>query len=594
MKYILPLVIVLLWLVVPAKAQFVTHGPVVGGATASSARMYVRTTTAMPIEIELSTDSLFSTVISVLDTTVAANDSSCIADIGNLQAYTTYYYRIKGNGTTDTIQGHFKTFPQPGVRGQYDWVVLSCQEFGSYNSFDAIMQHRPELVLHTGDWTYPDYQVPGDERLDWEGMKLSYRQRYNERKMPQLLRSSITDYVTDNHDGAYGHFNNSDFSTYVDSATNTVVNNISFQPIPPQAYDNVMEAYGTYFPGYTPQVPGFGMYHNYTFGNAEVFFVDVRHCGNGLDSTFTFDSATGTWAFNPSPGQTLLGQQQMDWLKQGLANSTADWKFIVSGVMFNRQFLKVIQLGIALQGIRLSVGNESGSGMRLAHSLAWNWAGYPQEQNDFLQYLANNEIKDVIVLSGHVHTNVMDDGRNAGLPELNTGPVASYGPELTYYIDSFMQILGYGQAIDSLWNGGGHGVENRNFKSGFGKIEIYANDSVVLRTIDEDNFVVSSMVIPHSSKVTGVPLYTPTPACVVNKVFPNPTGSVFNVELCTEYNPKSTDRGYLIDVSGKMTPILLNSSKLVKVDVSKLPVGNYLLVYDYGEAIYTTRISVAR
>ncbi len=593
MKQLL-LAIIVLCTIFPLSAQIITHGPVVGGVTPSSARMYVRTTAAMPIEIELSTDSLFGTIITVWDTTIADKDSTCLADISGLQPYTPYYYRVKGNSITDTIQGHFKTFPEPGVRGNYDWVVLSCQEYGTYNTFDAIMQHQPELVFHTGDWTYPDYQIAGDERLNWDDLKLSYRRRYNEPKMGQVLRSSVMDYVTDNHDGAYGHFNTSDVWATVDSATNIVTNYMSFTPIPTQGFDNVMEAYSTYFPTWPLEVPGEGMYHSYTYGNAEVFFVDVRHCGNGLDSTFTYNASNNTWAFDPSPGQTLLGQQQMDWLKQGLNNSTADWKFIVSGVMFNRQFKKVIEVAMALQTLQLTISGQTGTGFRLAHSLAWNWAGYPREQDDFLQYLQTNNVKDVIVLSGHVHTNVMDNGTNAGLPELNTGPVASYGPELTYYVDSFMQLLGYGAAIDSLWNGGGHAVENNNYQSGFGKIEIYANDSVVMRTIDEDNDTVSSMTIIHSSKATGLPNIKPAPACVVSNVYPNPAGSAFNIELCGTYTPQLTDRGYLIDMTGKITAVTLGMAKNITVDVSKLPVGTYLLVYDYGDAVYTTPVSVLR
>ncbi len=262
--------------------------------------------------------------------------------------------------------------------------------------------------------------------------------------------------------------------------------------------------------------------------------------------------------------------------------------------MFNRKFRKVIEVATALQQIQMSISGQTGTGFRLAHSLAWNWGGYPQEQDDFLQYLQTNNVKDVIVLSGHVHTNVMDDGTNSGLPELNTGPVASYGPELTYYVDSFMRLLGYGAASDSLWNGGGHGVNNQNYKSGFGKIEIYSNDSVVLRTIDEDNFVVSSMVIPHSSKVSSVPNYIDVKECVVSKVFPNPTGSTFNIELCDTYQPKTTDRGYLIDLAGKVTAVPLNLSRTLRVDVSSLPVGHYLLIYDYGDAVHTTPVNVVR
>ncbi|MDX2001925.1 MAG: alkaline phosphatase D family protein [Chitinophagales bacterium] len=576
-----------------AFGQFITHGPVIGGATPTTARMYVRTAQAMPITVELSTDSNFSTVLSFNALTKAEKDSSTIFPLTGLQANTTYFYRVSDGTIYDTVKGQFKTFPNEGQRGRYDWVVVSCQEFGTYNAFNAIYNQKPHLFFHTGDWTYPDYQIQPDYRLDTSLIQFSYRRRYSEQKMPQVLRNTVTDYIYDNHDGAGAAVNLSFTSSSYDSATNTVTNYVDFQPIPPIAKQNTLKGYFDYFPSYPAVDSSKGLYHSYKFGNAEVFFVDVRNCGNGLDSMFRYDSLSNRWSLRNSPNATLLGADQMAWLKQGLRNSTADWKFIVSGVMFNKAFRKVIQYAMALQDSRLSIGGITGTGLLLAHSMAWNWAGYPIEQDAFLQYLEDNDVKDVIVLSGHVHTNVMDDGTNAGLPELNTGPVAGSGAELTYYIDSVMRLFGLGAAIDSLWNGGGMGVENQNFKSGFGKIEIYSNDSVVLRTIDEDNIVVSSMTIPHSSKVTSVKPTEPAPVCVIDKVYPNPTGNAINVKLCRDYSPSKKDKAFLIGTDGRIIPVEVPADKNnLKIDVKDLPSGNYIFLYDYPDGLFTKSVQV--
>ncbi len=573
-------------------AQFITHGPVVGGVTSTTARMYVRTTQAMALTVELSADSMFASgVITVTDSTVASRDSSVIIPISGLQPYTTYYYRVKNQGVTDTLSGHFITFPNPDEEGHYEWVVVSCQEYGTYNAFNAIHDQQPALLLHTGDWTYPDYMIPGDYRTDWAKVQQSYRMRYSEKNMPKVLRSTVTDYVVDNHDGAGARDNVQSPNFYIDSLGN-VVNYISYDPVPAQGFKNVFDGYYENFPAFKMVDSTQGMYHSYKYGNAEVFFVDVRNCGNGLDSTFRYDSVQNYWYLDPRPGQTLLGQQQLAWLKNGLKNSTADWKFIVSGVMFNRKFRKIIEFAMVLQNAQFAIGGQSGTGFRLAHSLAWNWAGYPAEQDGLIDYLNDEGIEDVIVLSGHVHTNVMDDGFNSGLPELNTGPVAGTGPELTYYVDSLMQAFGQGAAIDSLWNGGGQGVNNKNFNSGFGKIEIFGQDSVVLQTIDENNVVVSSMTLQHSSKVTSVSPMEQQPECVIESLFPNPAKDKLQVRFCDSYTPKSTDGAFMVSISGQIFPVALNGGKKAAVNLDHLGAGYYFFVYDFGSDIYTQPVEV--
>jgi hypothetical protein len=432
-----------------------------------------------------------------------------------------------------------------------------------------------------------------DWRMSWQKLQQSYRRRYSEQEpnMPRLIRSTVFDYVVDNHDGIWARTNNH-FPQYVIHPDQTASNSINISPTPEGAFENMMAAYSEYFPNYPLVDPNDGMYHSYKYGNAEVFFVDVRNCGNHLDSTFRYDATEDRWYFDPRPGQTLLGAQQLQWLKNGLQQSTADWKFIVSGVMFNKQFKKVIDVGMGLQSFVFGLGNEVGTGFRLAHSLSSNWAGYPAEQGGLLDFIADNGIKDVIVLSGHVHTNVMDDGRNAGLPELNTGPVAGYGPELTWYIDSVMQLLGMGTVKDSLWNGGGQGVNNTNFKSGFGKIEIFRNDSVRLCIIDEDNITVSCMTILNSSQPSYVPLMAEKKACVLESVYPNPTDGMLNLKFCNAYQPTTRDRYCILDVKGRSFHPF-RGYEGGQIDTRQLSPGSYLLIYDHGDGVQTLKFTVS-
>ncbi|MCF8257946.1 MAG: alkaline phosphatase D family protein [Flavobacteriales bacterium] len=574
-------------------AQRVTHGPVVGAATPNGARVYVRTSQATAFDLQLSLDDQFTSPLTFNGVTVAERDTSIIIDVNGLEPFTEYYYRVMINGQADSLQGHFRTFPAHGERGDYVWTVLSCQELGTYNAFNALVEQAPDLVIHTGDWTYPDYQMPFDWRMNWQTLQRSYRRRYSEEEpnMPRLIRSTVFDYVVDNHDGIWARTNNH-FPHFVVNDDSTASNSIDVWPTPEGAFENMMAAYKEYFPHYPLADEEVGMYHSYRYGNAEVFFVDVRNCGNHLDSTFRYEASEDRWYFDPRPGQTLLGAQQLQWLKDGLAQSTADWKFIVSGVMFNKQFRKVINVGMGLQSFIFDLGDETGTGFKLAHSLCSNWAGYPMEQEGVLDFIADNSIKDVIVLSGHVHTNVMDDGRNAGLPELNTGPVAGFGPELTYHIDSVMQLLGMGTVKDSLWNGGGQGVNNMNFKSGFGKIEIFRNDSVRLCIIDEDNVIVDCMTLPHSSQPSFVPLHAERAVCVLEDVYPNPTDGTLNLRFCADYSPTPSDRYCILDVAGRSFHPF-EGYVGGEIDTRHLSAGNYLLIYDYGDDVQTVRFVVS-
>jgi alkaline phosphatase D len=104
-----------------------------------------------------------------------------------------------------------------------------------------------------------------------------------------------------------------------------------------------------------------------------------------LASFFLLD----TRSHRSEPAGTHLGACQKQWLLDGLAASTATWKFIVSPTTFH------------------------------AGTKPWDaWGAFPGERAELLAAIEAQDIRNVIVLSGDVHSGgALDDGRNAGLPE---------------------------------------------------------------------------------------------------------------------------------------------------------------------------------
>ena len=182
--------------------QLITHRPVLGGLSPNAGRMYVRANTMQPFTVELFTDSLFTSVLSYSGSVKAAADSSTIVELKNLQPNTLYFYRLRFGTTMDVRQGSFRTFPTEGKRGYYVFATGSCHETDNMKVFEAIETHQPRLFLHTGDYTYPSYQLDNTYPANYPAVELAWRRRYEEPLMKEMLRTVPIDYVHDDDDSA--------------------------------------------------------------------------------------------------------------------------------------------------------------------------------------------------------------------------------------------------------------------------------------------------------------------------------------------------------------------------------------------------------
>lgn len=570
------------------QAQYITHGPAIGGLKPNSVRMYLRTSFASSFTVQLSEDSMFSKTRDYIGQTLAQNDTTSLLTLHWLEPNTLYYYRVMFNGQLDMRMGSFTTAPPIGKKGHYVFATGSCQETPNMKVFDAIPLHQPRLFLHTGDWTYPSYQLDNSYPTNYNTVKKAWRKHYEEDRMKDMLLTVPIDYVPDDDDG-FGP--SRDFWWGVgfsqDPVTDVITNYFTHDTITQIMRSNVMKGYTDFFPGYT-ELPdtSIGLYHSFEMGNCKFIFLDTRSFADVPTKAYQYDANTNLWSFNPPAGHKLLGDKQMQWLKDELKNATADWKFLVMGVPFNKNLRLLIDFALNYQQLALSIAGVNGTGFRLSAGFAGYWAGFPEEQNDLLDFIAANELKDIIVVSGDTHHNVMDDGTNAGLPEINASGLSVTGTNLAYFLDLFGQLIPNAPSMQNeIWNGGGNGLGNNNFKNAFGKIEVFNADSVKLYIIDEDNEVISAITIPHSGKTFPEPEVNNE---VLINVYPvPPQGGNIVVQLNPDYQIFFQDRCYLTDMAGRqvaeisVSEFIFNTA-LLNID-SDMPHGAYLLVYEHGK-----------
>jgi len=124
-----------------ALSQVLTHGPVVGGVTASTANVFVRTDQPASVGLRYGTDANLGTfLIAQTFQTSSENDFTKIIPLANLTAETTYYLSVTINGVPQSASPYpyFTTFPPSGSSRSYNFVVLT--DFRSVNKLNRTVQ----------------------------------------------------------------------------------------------------------------------------------------------------------------------------------------------------------------------------------------------------------------------------------------------------------------------------------------------------------------------------------------------------------------------------------------------------------------------
>jgi phosphodiesterase/alkaline phosphatase D-like protein len=502
-KFTAPLLLFIAAFAHSLQAQFITHGPVFGGVTDSSARIYIRTSKPMMVDFQFSLDSLFAPYSNFPAQTTAETNNAAIIELKQLRPATKYYVRLELNGIIDTLDGSFTTFPKAQYRGKLIFAAGSCQETDNMKTFDRIKELNPTLFIHTGDFTYPSDEMNDDYPEKYEAVQESYLRRYSEPRQKEMLRRIPIAYMPDDDDGwgNSGKVAVAGVKYRIDTINGKkkLINSLRLDTFSRQERDNCMKAYREQFPSYGLPADN-SYYQSFVVGNCEFIMLDVRTTADCSCGQLDYDSATNHWAFNPKPGNHIIAPGQMAWLKEKLLSSRADWKFIISGTAFNQNIKHLIDIGIKMQDVVVGARGSKATGFRLAASWGYYWAGYKHDSEELLSFIKSNGIKDVIVVSGDSHHSVIDNGANGGLPEINASGLSIQGTILAHYMDKLSMLVAYPRVKKYLWNAGGSGLGNKNFKDMFGVIEVDGNKEVLLKIVDEDGAKVTECKIPHSSQ----------------------------------------------------------------------------------------------
>lgn len=532
-------------------------GPVFGGVTNSSAKVFAALDSNSLAILEYDTSELFSNS-SIVNLNSSSSYHRLMFEIDNLESETKYYVRIyKNQNQVDTIHGSFSTFPNDNDVRDFTFTFGSCMKSEPMNDlFSNMVSDEPKFFIQTGDFTYPDgygFDFPVEDSI----MDLSYVDKYTYEGIAPLLSTTPIDYVYDDHDYVD---NNSGKTTYsVDSVyegANGIENYLMEKPLLPEARSKTIEGYINYFPSYNLPNTANGIYHSFRYGQAEYFVIDNRSNRSPNLEAFEFNNGQGLtpWQFNPSENHTILGVEQMNWLLNELENSDATWKFIVSGVTFNKSIRRLIDFGIAVQWLTLDVAGSSGSGLTLSAGFSDSWCGFPADQDKLIDFVRNNNLENVILLTGDTHTSAIDDGLNSGIPEFNSSNLQPNPNTSGIYgiIDSVGATLGQPSVLDSMWNKGASGLNNDNTNPGYGRVEIFGNDSARLCQVDYLGDAFNCWTFPAGYKnvgtVSNIEKLMNNPAI---SLYPNPTKNILNIDLDYHISKDENYSWKVIDFIGK-------------------------------------------
>lgn len=575
-----------------SQGQNIVSGPVVGGVTANSARIYIRTNVATEFELELDTTADFVTSILVTDSTRSDQFNMVLTNVEGLLSSKKYFYRYQINGQPQDSIYSFVSFPEEGEPGHYKIGVGSCNYFENFPLFGHIKAFDPMLFIHLGDWRYAPSTYGWDYNLYPDRIADAFSFRYNDANMSgYILNGMAIDYV---YDDAYCH-NGNQGNTFPRIQVTELAPDSFFYDLQTVEFDSAVipgaiRGYFDQFPGYEAVDTTIGIHHSFKLGNIEFFMLDLRNPATPQHDPFIYHQETNSYTFEPGPNHSLMSAGQRQWLLDGLQNSTADWKVIGSSVMFNKRFVQFREVALQLTALLPSL-------IEYVSSLAYFWNAYPADQEVLLDFIEQNNIKDVIVISGDSHSSMVDDGTNAGLPELSASGLTSEDEGyLNHSLDSVIDLIGYTYGtIDSLWNGGGNGVDNENFSDSYGTMEFYRNQYVRLCAMDELGQEMGCIVVYHSSNPLGTGSVIEPSKDRLFVAFPNPTKEELRVDFRNGYKPSSESAMQLIAVNGAVIKTW-SSSQIhdgMLINLKGLSPGSYTLTFIDKGVIDTRKIVVS-
>jgi len=414
----------------PAFAETLPNGVASGDTTQTQTVLWTRSTVVSDVTFEYSTNEDFSDAASV---TVPVADAviPVKASIDGLTPDTLYYFRAS-NGT-DTVSGRFHTAADAGTRRGLRFGVSGDWrgELRPYIALSNVVERELEFFVEHGDTIYadiPSRDFPGEQTVTLDEYRIKHNEVYSAYEGLNYwaaVRANMSIWATiDDHEVT------NDFAGGAAPSTDERFDQGAEYINQTELYRNGLQAFREYNPmreiDYADtgdaRVDGRPQLYRYArYGDdAAVIVLDARSFRDqsvpeiATSSVFNAETRNEYLTSMFQEGRTMLGRPQVEALMRDLQNAQeagVTWKFVM------------IPEPLQLQG--WFGGND-------------RWEGYAPERTEVLQFIADNNIQNVIWVSADVHTTFINKltyqteplGDLIGVAslEVSTGSVAFFPP----------------------------------------------------------------------------------------------------------------------------------------------------------------------
>lgn len=409
------------------------HGVASGDPTASTVVLWTRITPSdasgdsIPVTWEIATDDAFSDIVgSGTVDAVTADDHVVKVVAEGLDPFTYHWYRFVGLGVTSLV-GRTKTAPAAGQtvdRLRLGLVSCANYEGGFFNAYARLAERNDlDAILCAGDYLYEYGQGeygPGEEigRVVQPELEMTtlddYRRRFAHYRLDPDLRRlhQLYPWITtwDDHEttndswsgGAENHDADGSFEGVDDNQDAEL--GLDWEERKRRAW----KAYREWLPNeidHTSLAEPIVLYRSLAYGDlADIVVMDTRIEGRDQPLFEVLQPEA------PAEGlydeeRRMISTTQQDFVENALSNSDACWKIILQQVMLMQWRIPGLPGQPALSELLDQIPDAPGlvnDGGNSVNGDAWD--GYPAERSRLFSHLRSNDITDVVVLTGDIHT----------------------------------------------------------------------------------------------------------------------------------------------------------------------------------------------
>lgn len=515
------------------------------------------------INWEMATDSVFTTTLQggflSLDSSTSYTGTF---KVDQLQPDTYYWYRFKDVLGNTSVVGRTRTLPTDDA--EVNLAVLSCSNIiAYYNTYGRVAElDNINAVVHLGDFAYDKLNQPRSVRYPDPAPTLSCeldgrrKRDYLTLLDPDLRRVRQMHpffYLWDNHDVQKGQ------AEYLKDTCRQVFYDFTGQPIIDSS--ELAKQYRKVSIG----------------GMVDLFIVDVQYTQDRRDTINGMES--------------YLGQTQLNWLINGLQNSTAKWKLIGQQKLVS---------AFSVEGLESVIPNGVNSDEKA-------WDGYDAERTQILEFVRDNDIDNVMFLSGDAHFVVVADLPIDPFDSVAYHANSGYGSVAVEFLPSGISSpninergidYSLGPVLQDIAAGlNPHQVYTEFMDNGYGVLQIAA-DSIKAdvwlldaQTVNTDQYLANTQILFDGDNHwyrsdTTISSIKPVevPSIGILSIYPNPAKDELNVSFLCQNNTKLLLE--LIDLNGK---VIYSSALIAKVGTNnaivqlpKMAAGTYMVAITSG------------